>query len=54
MQFSLFNLYRGQRHACELFAMMRGEVFQETLDTGDVAVLVFLGGSATITRKRQG
>lgn len=54
MQFSLFNLYRSQRHACELFAMMRGEVFQETLDTGDVAVLVFLGGSATITRKRQG
>lgn len=54
MQFSLFNLYRSDHHACELFAMMRGEVFQETLGVGDVAVLVVLGGSATISRQRQG
>lgn len=54
MQFSLFNLYRGQRHACEVFAMMRGEVFQETLAAGDVAVLMLLGGTATISRQRQG
>lgn len=54
MQFSLFNLYRSDHHACELFAMMRGEVFQETLGVGDVAVLVVLGGTATISRQRQG
>lgn len=54
MQFSLFNLYRSPRHACEVFAMMRGEVFQETIGVGDVAVLVVLGGTATITRQRQG
>lgn len=54
MQFSLLNLFRGQHHACEVFAMLRGEMFQETLGEGDVAVLVLFGGSATISRQRQG
>ena len=54
MQFSLINLLAGRQHQLGALVLMRGETFIETIEEGGMAVMMFLRGTATITRQRAG
>jgi hypothetical protein len=54
MHFSLINLLAGRYHQLGAVVLMRGETFIETIEEGGMAAIVFLRGTATITRQRVG
>ena len=54
MQFSMLNFFTGRQHQLGALVLMRGETFIETIEEGGMAVLVFLRGTAAVSRQRAG